>query len=218
MVFAIHWHESATDLHVFPILNPPLTSLPIPHPSGSSQCTSPEHLSHASNLDWRCFNLILHACTHCFRKGRGTRDQIANIHWITEKAREIQKNIYYCFINYAKAFGCVDHNKLWKILKEMGIADHLTCLLRSPMQDKKQQIEPDMKQKMSWKLRKEYHQGCILSLCLFNFNAEYITWNAGLDEAQAGIKIPWRNINNLRYLNDISLMAESKEELKSLLM
>ena len=142
------------------------TPLPLPspsHPSGSSQCTSPEHLSHASNLDWRCFTLDnIHACTHCFRKGRGTRDQIANIHWITEKAREIQKNIYFCFINYAKAFGCVDHNKLWKILKEMGIADHLTCLLRSPMQDKKQQLEPDMKQKMTWKLRKEYHQGCIL--------------------------------------------------------
>ena len=97
-----------------------------------------------------------------FRKGRRNRDRIANIHCTIEKAREFQKTIYFCFNDYTKAFGCVDHNKLWKILKEMGIADHLTCLLRSPMQDKKQQLEPDMKQKMTWKLRKEYHQGCIL--------------------------------------------------------
>ena len=91
-----------------------------------------------------------------FRKGRGTRDQIANIHWIIEKAREFQKNIYFCFIDYAKAFDCVDHNKLWKILQEMGIPDHLTCLLRNLQQVRKQQLELDMEQQTGSKQEKEY--------------------------------------------------------------
>ena len=91
-----------------------------------------------------------------FRKGRGTRDQIANIRWIIEKAREFQKNIYFCFIDYAKAFHCVDHNKLRKILKEMGISDHLACLLRNRMQVKKQPVELDMEQQTGSKLGKEY--------------------------------------------------------------
>ena len=91
-----------------------------------------------------------------FRKGRGTRDQIANIHWITKKAREFQKKIYYCFIDYAKAFDCVDHNKLWKILQEMGIPGHLTCLLRKLYEVKKQQLEPDMEQQTGSKSGKEY--------------------------------------------------------------
>ena len=116
-----------------------------------------------------------------FRKGRGTRDQIANIRWIIKKAREFQENIYFCFTDYATAFDCVDHNKLWKILKEMGIPDHLPCLLR-------------------------------------NLYAEYIMRNAGLEEAQAGIKFAGKNINNLKYADDTALMAESEEELKSLLM
>ena len=90
-----------------------------------------------------------------FRKGRGTRDQIANIHWIREKAREFQKNIYFCFIDYTKAFECVDHNKLWKILQEIGIPDHPTCLLRN-LYVKKQQLEPDMEQQMGCKLGKEF--------------------------------------------------------------
>ena len=91
-----------------------------------------------------------------FRKGRGTRDQIANIRWIIENAREFQKNIYFCFIDYAKAFDCVDHNKLWKILKEMGISDHLTCLLRNMYAGQKQQLELDMEQWTGSKLGKEY--------------------------------------------------------------
>ena len=137
------------------------------------------------------------------RKGRGTRDQIANICWIIGKARELQKNIYLCFTDYAKAFDCVDNNKLWKILQEIGIPDHHTCLIC--MQVKKQHFKSDMEQRTS-------------SKCLFSLYAEYIMWNARLDEAQAGIKISGRNINNLRYADDTTLMAESEEELKSLLI
>ena len=141
-------------------------------------------------------------------------DQIANICWITEKAREFQKkNIYFCFIDYAKAFACLDHNKLWKILKEMGIPDHLTCLLFRSRSNRTGHGKTDW-----FQIRKGVRQGCILSPCLFNLHAEYIKWNAGLDEAQDGIKIARRNINNLRYADDTTLMAESEEELKSLLM
>ena len=133
-----------------------------------------------------------------FRKSRGTIDHIARIRWIIEKAREFQKKkIYFCFIEYAKAFDCMDHNKLWKILQEMGIQDHLIC-----MQVKKQHLEPDMKQQTESKLGKEYIKAVILSPCLFNFYAEYIMRNTGLNEAQAGIKIAGRNINNLRYADD----------------
>ena len=125
-----------------------------------------------------------------FRKGRGTRDQIANIHWIIEKATELLKNIYYCFIDYAKAFDCGDHNRLWKILKEMGIPEHHACLLRNIYKLKKQQIEPDMEQCHDWfKIGKGICQGCILSSSLFNLYAEYIVQNAGLDESQAGIRL-----------------------------
>ena len=110
-----------------------------------------------------------------FRKGRGPRDQIANIHWIIEKARELQKNIYFCFIDYAKAFGCVDHNKLWKILQEMGIPDHLTCLLRNLYAGQEATIRTRQRT-MDWlQIGKGVSQGCILSACLFNFHAEYIT-------------------------------------------
>src|SRR5574341_1734020 len=116
-----------------------------------------------------------------FRKGGGTRDQIANIRWIMEKAREFQKGIYFCFIDYAKAFDCVDHNKLWKLLKEMGIPDHPTCLLRNLYQVRKQQLELDMEQQTCSK-GKGVCQGCILSPCLFNLYAEYIMKNAGLKE------------------------------------
>ena len=150
-----------------------------------------------------------------FRKGRGTRDQIANIRWIMEKAREFQKNIYFCFTDYAKAFDCVDHNKLWKILKEMGIPDHLTCLLRNLYAGQEATVRTGHGT-TDW--FQGVHQGYILSPCLFNFYAEYIMRNAGLEEAQAGIKIAGRNIKNLRYANDTTLMAESEEELKSLLM
>ena len=153
-----------------------------------------------------------------FRKGRGTRDQIVNIHWIIEKAREFQKNIYFCFIDYAKAFDCVDHNKLWKILKEMGILDHLTCLLRNLYAGQEATVRTGHGTTDWFRIGKGVCQGCILSPCLFNLYTENIIGNAGLDEAQAGIKIAGRNINNLSYADDTTLMAESEEELKSLLV
>ena len=153
-----------------------------------------------------------------FRKGRGTRNQIANICWIMEKTREFQKNIYVCFIDYAKAFDCVDHNKLWKILQEMGIPDHLTCLLRNLYASQEVTVRTGHGTTDWFQIGKAVRQGCILSPCLFNLYAEYIMRNAGLEEAQAGIKIAERNINNLRYADDTTVMAESEEELKSLLM
>ena len=134
-----------------------------------------------------------------------------------EKAREFQKNIYFCFIDYAKAFDCVDHNKLLKILKEMGIPDHLICLLRNLNAGQEATVRTEHGTTDWFQIGKGVRQGCILSPCLFNLYAEYIMRNAGLEEAQAGIKIPRRNINNLRYADDTTLMAES-EELKSLLM
>ena len=153
-----------------------------------------------------------------FRKGRGTRDQVANICWIMEKAREFQKNIYFCFLDYAKAFDCVDHQKLRKILKEMGIPDHPTCLLRNLYAGQEKTVRTGHGTADWFHTGKGVHQGCILSPCLFNLYAEYIMRNAGLDETQAEIKIAGRNINNLRYADDMTLMAESEEELKSLLM
>ena len=145
-----------------------------------------------------------------FRKGRGTRDQIANIRWIIEKAKGLQKNIYFCFIDYAKAFDCVDHNKLWKILKEMGIPDHLNCLLRNLYAGQEATVITRHGPTDWFQIGKGIHQGCILSLCLFNLYAEYIMSNAVLEEAQGGIKIARRNINNLRYADDTTLMAESE--------
>ena len=130
-----------------------------------------------------------------FRKGRGTRDQIANIHWIIEKAREFQKKIYFCFIDYAKAFDCVNHNKLWKILKEMRITDHLICLLRNLYAGQEATARTGHGTTDWFPLGKGVHQGCVLSLCLFNLYAEYLMRNAGLEEAQAGIKIARRNIS-----------------------
>ena len=109
-----------------------------------------------------------------FRKGRGIRHQIANIRWITEKAREFQKNIYFCFIDYAKAFDCVDHNKLWKILKEMGIPDHLTCLLRNLHASQEGTVRTGHRTTDWFQIGKGVHQGCILSPCLFNLYAEYM--------------------------------------------
>ena len=147
-----------------------------------------------------------------FRKGRGMRDQIANIHWIIEKAREFQKNIYFCSIDYAKAFDCVDHNKLRKILKEMGIPDHLTCLLGNLYAGQEITVRTGHGTTAWFQIGKEVRQGCILSPCLFNLYAEYIMRNSRLDEAQGGIKIAGRNINNLRYADDTTLMTESEEE------
>ena len=153
-----------------------------------------------------------------FRKGRRTRDQIAYICWIMEKEREFQKNIYFCFIDYAKAFDCVDHNKLWTTLKEMGIPEDLTCLLRILYAGQEVTVRTGHGKTDWFQIRKGVRQGCVLSRCLFNLYAEYIMRNTGLKEAQAGIKIVGRNINDLRYIEDTTLMAESEEELKCLLM
>ena len=148
-----------------------------------------------------------------FRKGRGTRDHIVNIHWIIEKARQFQKNVYLCFITYAKDFDCVDHDKLWKTLREMGIPDRLTCLLGQGATVRTLYGTTDW-----FKIKKGIQQGRLLSPCLFNLYTEHIMRNAGLDDLQAGLKTGRRNINNLRYADDTTLMAESEKELKSLLM
>ena len=141
-----------------------------------------------------------------FRKGRGTRDQIANIHWIIEKARDFQKNIYFCFIDYAIVFDCVDHNKL-KNSEEMGILGHLTCLLKNQYGGQEATVRTGHGTTDWFHIGKRVCQGCILSPCLFNLCAEYIMRNAGLEEAQARIKIAGRNLNNLRYADDTTLMA-----------
>ena len=157
-------------------------------------------ISHASKVMLKILQARLQHYMNCelsdvqagFRKGRGTRDQIANIHWIIKKAREFQKNIYFCFIDYAKVFDCVDNNKLWKILKEMGILDHLTCLLRNLYASQEATVKTGHGTTDWFQIRKGVCQGCILSLCLFNLYAEYIIWNAKMDESQTGIKIPRR--------------------------
>ncbi len=203
--------------------------IPIPKKGNTKECSNYRTIaliSHASKVMLKILQVRLQQYVNHelpdvqagFRKGRGTRDQIANIRWIIEKAREFQKNIYFCFIDYAKAFDCVDHNKLWKILREMGIPDHLTCLLRNLYAGQEATVRTGHGTIDWFQIGKGVHQGCILSPCLFNLYAEYIMRNAGLEEAQAGIKIAGRNINNLRYADDTTLMAESEEELKSLLM
>ena len=151
-------------------------------------------------------------------KGRGTRDQIANIHWIIEKSKRVSgKKIYFCFIDYLKAFYCVDHNKLQNILQETEIPDHLTCFLRNRYAGQEATVRT--RNGTDWfQIETGVHQGCLLSPCLFNFYSAYIMWNARLDEAQAGIKIVERNINNVRYADGTTLMAEIAEELKSLLV
>ena len=136
----------------------------------------------------------------------------------SSKGRELQKNIYFCFIDYTKAFDCVDHNKLWKILQEKGIPDHLTCLLRNLYAGQEATVRNKHGTTDWFQIGKGVCQGSILSPCSFNLYAEYIMRNAGLVEAQAGIKTAGRNINNFRYADDTTLMAESEEELKSLLM
>ena len=139
-----------------------------------------------------------------FRKGRGTRDQIANISWIIKKAREFQRNIYLCFIDYAKSFDCVDHNKQ-KILQEMGIPDHLTCLLRNLYAGQEVTVRTGHGTIDWFQIGKGVHQSYILSPCLFNFYTEYIMRNTGLEEVQAGSKIAGRNINNLRHADDATI-------------
>ena len=149
---------------------------------------------------------------------RGRRDQIANICWITEKVREFQKKVYFSFIDYAKAFDSVDHLKQWKILKMIRIPDHLTCLLKNLYAGEAATVRNGHGTTDCFQIGQGLCQGCIWSPCLFNFYAEYIMRNTGLDEAQAGIKIVGININNLRYVDDSTLIPESKENLKSLLM
>ena len=136
----------------------------------------------------------------------------------SKKQESSRKNIYFCFIDYAKAFDRVDHNKLWETLQEMGIPDHLTCLLRNLYAGQEGTVRMGHGTTDWFQIGKRVHQDCLLSPCLFNFYAEYIMWNAGLDEAQTRIKIAGRNINNLRYADDTTLMAENEEELKRLLM
>ena len=171
--------------------------IPIPNRGNAKECSNYRTIaliSHASKVMLKILQARLQQYVHCelpdiqagFRKGRGTRDQIANIRWIIEKAREFQKNIYFCFIDYAKTFDCVDHNKLWKILKEMGILDHLTCLLRN-LHAGQESTARSGHGTIDWF---QIGKGCILSTCLLNFYAEYIMRNAGLDEAQAGIRLP----------------------------
>ena len=163
-------------------------------------------ISHASKIMLKIFQARLQQYMNRelpdvqagFRKGRGTGDQIANIRWITEKAKEFRKNIYFCFINYVKAFDCVDHNKLWKILKEMGIPDHLTCLLRNLYAGQDATVRTGHETTDWFQIGKGVRQGCILSPCLFNLYTECIMRNTGLEETQAGIKIAGRNINNIR--------------------
>ena len=133
---------------------------------------------------------------------------------LSKKTREFQKNIYFCFIDYAKAFGCEGHNKLWKILKEMGISDHLSCLLRNLYAHQEATVRTGHGTTGWFQIGKGVRQGCLLSPCLFNLFSEYIMRNAGLEETQAGTKIAGRNINNLRYADDTTLMAESEERTK----
>ena len=165
-------------------------------------------ISHVSKVMLKILQARLQQYMNCelsgvqarFQKGRGTRDQIGNILWIIEKTREFQKNIYFCFIDYDKAFYYVDHNKLWKILQKMGIPDHLTCLLKNMYAGQEATVRTRHGTTDCFQIGKGVHQGCILSPCLFNLYAEYMMRNARLDEAQAGIKIAGRNINNLRYV------------------
>ncbi|ELR53760.1 Retrovirus-related Pol polyprotein from type-1 retrotransposable element R2, partial [Bos mutus] len=200
--------------------------IPIPKKGTAKECSNYCTIALISqDIDYHSLGNIVGPYS-AFRKGRGSRGQIANICWIIEKARENQKNIYFClgcrcllrFIDYAKAFDCVDHNKLWKILKDMEIPDHQTCLLRNLYTCKEATVRTGHGTTDWFQIGKGVRQRCILSPCLFNLYAEYIMRNTRLEETQAGIKIARRNINNLRYADDTTLMAESEEELKSLLM
>ena len=153
-----------------------------------------------------------------FRKGRGTRNQIANICWIIGKAREFQKHINLCFIDYTKAFDCVDHNKLWKIIKDMGMTDQLTCLLRNLYVGQETTVRT-LHETMDWfKIGKEIWQGYKSSPCLLSLYSESIMTNDGLAESSTEINTARRQINNLRYADDTTLIAESEDELKHLLM
>ena len=177
-----------------------------------------EMATHSSILVWRIPGTeessgLLSMGSHRVRQDWG--DLAAEMkHWIIDKAREFQKNIYFCFIDYVKGFDCVDHNKLWKILRDRN-TDDLTCILRNRYADQEATVRTKCGTTDGFQIGKAVHQGCILSPCLFNLCAEYIMRNARLDEAQAGIKMAGRNINNIRWADETTLMAESEEELKS---
>ena len=162
-------------------------------------------------MNFQMFKLVL-------EKAEEPEIKLPTTNGSSKKQESFRKIICFCFIDYAKAFDCVDHNKLWEILREMGIPDHLTCLLRNLYADQEATVRTRHRTTDWFQIGKGGCQGCILSPCLFNFYAEYIMRNAGLEETQAGIKIAGRNINNLKYADDTTLMAESEEELKSLLM
>ena len=174
--------------------------IPVPKKGNAEECSNYHTIaliSHASKVMFKILQVRLQQCVNHelpdvqagFRKGRRSRDQIANIHWIIEKAKEFQKNIYLCFFDYIKAFDCMDHNKLWKILKEMGIPDHLTCLLRILYTGQEATVRTEHGKTDWFQIGEGVRQGCILSPCLFSVYAEYIMRNAGLDEAQAGSRL-----------------------------
>ena len=187
--------------------------IPIPKKGNSKECSNYHIIvliTHTSKVMLQQY--MNQELPDGFRKGRETRDQIVNICWIIEKAREFQENIYLCFIDYTKAFDCVDHNKLWKILQEVGIPNHLTCLLKNLHAGQEGTVRTRHGTTDWFQIGKGVRQGCILSPCLFNFYAEYIMRNARLDEAQAGIKIPGRNIKNLKYAEDTTLWQKTRRK------
>ena len=200
--------------------------IPIPNKGNAKKCSDYHTIaliSHASKVMlkvlWaRLQQYVNHELPDVqagFRKGRRSRDQVANIHWIIEKAREFQKNIYFCFINYTKAFDCVDFPNCGKFFKRWEYKTTWPASWEVCMRVKKQQLELDMDSWTDWfQIGKGVRQGCILSPCLFNLYAEYIMWNARMDETQAGIKIAGRNTNNLSYADDTTLMAESEEHIQ----
>ena len=195
--------------------------IPIPKKGNAKECSNYHTIaliSHTSKVMLKILQVGLQQYVNhelpdvqaSFRKVRRSRGQIANIHWIIEKAREFQKNTYFCLINYAKASDHVDRNKLWKSLKEMGIPDYLTCLLRNMYAGQEATVRTGYGTTDWFQIGKGVCQGCILSPCLFNLYAEYIMRYSGMDESQIGIKFARRNINNLRYADDTTLMAESE--------
>ena len=193
--------------------------IPIPKKGNPKECSNYHTIaliSHASKVMFKILQARLQQYVNRelpnvqagFRKDRGIRDQIANICWIIE--REFQKNIYFCFIDYSKAFDCVDHNKLWKILKEMGIPDHLTCLLRNLYAGQEATVRTGYKMTDWFQIGKGVCQGYILSPCLFNLYAEYIMRNAGLNEAQAGIKMP----GEISIISDMQMTPPLQQKVK----
>ena len=202
--------------------------IPIPKKGNATDCSNYRTIaliSHASKIMLKIIQRRLQpfleremADTQAgFRTGRGTRDQIANLRWILEKTREFQKEFYICFIDYSKAFDCVNHEKLWNILMEMGVPSHLIILIRNLYTEQQASVRTEHGKTKWFNIGKGVRQGCILSPYLFNLYTEYIMRKTGIDETTAGIKIGGRNINNLRYADDTTLLAETADDLKHLL-